>query len=103
MIETKADIVKDEIIQEAIEMAKKENQRIIEFIEGFTKEIGKKKDSPPDEVDYSEILKLVKTKYAKLVEDAVKQAAETAGSEVGMLQEIISSIYEEMEKKFGWT
>jgi len=44
MIETKADIIKDEIIQEGIEMSKKENRRIIEFIEKVAKKIGKKKD-----------------------------------------------------------
>ncbi|MFH0979791.1 MAG: polyribonucleotide nucleotidyltransferase [Candidatus Roizmanbacteria bacterium] len=100
MIETKADIIKDEIIQEAIEMAKKENQRIIKFIEKVAKKIGKKKDIVPDEESYPEILKLVKGKYAKPVAEAVKQAAETAGSEDKMLQEIVFSIYEDLEKKY---
>ncbi len=100
MIETKANMVKDEIIQEGVEMAKKENKKIIEFIEKVTKKIGKKKAAIPSDEDYSEILKLVKTKYAKPVEDAVKQAAETAGSEDRMLQEIVSAIYEDLEKKF---
>lgn len=100
MIETEAKIISDEIIQEGIEMAKKENAKIIDFINKVTKKVGKKKDIAPDEIDYSEILKLVKGKYAKPVEDAVKQAAETAGSEDKMLQEIVFSIYEDLEKKF---
>ena len=100
MIETKANMIKDEIIQEGIEMAKIENKKIIEFIENITKEIGKKKDVVPSEVDYSEIIKLVKSKYAKPVSDAVKQAASTAGSEDKMIQEVVASIYEELEKKF---
>jgi len=100
MIETKADIIKDEIIQEGIEMSKKENRRIIEFIEKVAKKIGKKKDIVPDEKNYPEILKLIKGKYAKPVAEAVKQEAETAGSEDKMFQEIISSIYEDLEKKY---
>ena len=100
MIETKANIIKDEIIQEGIEMAKKENQKIINFIEVVAKKIGKKKDDVPEEVDYSEILKLVKSKYNKQVLEAVKQAAETAGSDSKMINEIVASIYEELEKKF---
>ena len=100
MIETKADMIKDEIIQEGIEMAKKENQKIIEFIEKVAKKLGKKKDVAPEEADYSEILKLVKSKYSKPVEDAVKQAAATAGSEDKLLYEIVSSIYEDLEKKY---
>ncbi|MDO9027579.1 MAG: polyribonucleotide nucleotidyltransferase [Candidatus Roizmanbacteria bacterium] len=100
MIETKANMIKEEIIEKGIEMAKVENQKIIEFIEKITKEIGKKKDVVPVETDYSEILKLVKSKYAKLVLEAVKQAAVTAGSEDKMIKEIVDAIYEELEKKF---
>jgi len=100
MIETKANMIKDEIIQEGIEMAKIENKKIIDFIESITKEIGKKKDVAPSEADYSEIIKLVKSKYAKPVSDAVKQAAATAGSEDKMIKELADIIYEELEKKF---
>lgn len=100
MIEAKANIVNDEIIQEGIEMAKKENAKIIDFIEKVVKKVGKKKDVIPAEIDYSEILELIKSKYTKLVEEAVQQAAKTAGSEDKMIQEIVSSIYEELDKKF---
>lgn len=100
MIETKANMIKEEIIQEGIEMAKVENKKIIEFIEKITKEIGKKKDIVPVETDYSEIIKLVKSKYAKQVSEAVKQAAVTAGSEDKMIQEIVVAIFDELEKKF---
>ena len=100
MIETKANMIKDEIIQEGIEMAKIENKKIIEFIEGIVKEISKKKDVAPEETDYSEILKLVKSKYAKQVTDAVKISASTAGSDSKLIKEIIDTIYEELDKKF---
>ena len=100
MIETKANMIKDEIIQEGIEMAKIENKKIIEFIENIAKEIGKKKDISPDETDYSEIIKLVKSKYTKQVADSVKQAASTAGSEDKMMKELVDTIYEELENKF---
>lgn len=100
MIETKANMMKDEIIQEGIEMAKRENGKVIEFIEGITREIGKKKIEVPEMVDHSEILDLVNGKYATQVEEAVKQAAATAGSESKLIQEIVSAIYEELEKKY---
>jgi polyribonucleotide nucleotidyltransferase len=100
MIETKANMIKDEIIQEGIEMAKIENKKIIEFIENIALEIGKKKDVAPDEADYSEIIKLVKSKYAKQVLEAVKISASTAGSDSRMIKEIVDTIYEELDKKF---
>ncbi|MCX7955863.1 MAG: polyribonucleotide nucleotidyltransferase [Patescibacteria group bacterium] len=100
MIETKANMIDDKIIQEGIEMAKKEGIKIIDFIEKITKKIGKKKDVVPDEQDYSEIIKLIKEKYKKTLDQALKQAIETAGSEDKMLQEIINSIYEDLDKKY---
>jgi polyribonucleotide nucleotidyltransferase len=100
MIETKANMIKDEIIQEGIEMAKVENKKIIEFIEGIVEEIGKKKDVVPEEADYSEITKLVESKYATQVLEAVKISASTAGSDSRMIEEIVDVIYEELEKKF---
>src|SRR3990172_50263 len=100
MIETKANRISEEIIQEGIEKAKEENKKIIEFIEKIAKEIGKKKDDIPAEVKNSEILKLVKTKYAKSIEESIKQAAATAGSEDKMIQEIVMKIYEDLDKKY---
>lgn len=100
MIEAKANIVNDEIIQQGIEIAKRENVKIINFIEEVVKKVGKKKDIIPPEIDYSEIFELIKGKYTKLLGEAVQQAAKTSGNEDKMLQEIVSSIYEELDKKF---
>lgn len=100
MIETKANSIKEEIIQEGIEKAKNENKKIIDFIEKLTKEIGKKKDVVPAEQANKEILKLVRSKYAKSIAEALKQAAATAGSEDKMMQEIVVRMYEDLEKKY---
>lgn len=100
MIETKANIIKDEIIQEGIEMAKVENQKIISFLEDIVKEIGKKKGDVPEQVDYKEIIDHVKSKYASQVEAAVKVSAATAGSDDKLLQEIVAAVYEDLEKKY---
>ena len=100
MIETKADRLSEQIIQDGIEMAKKENKKIIEFIEKITKEIGKKKDKAPEEEYSEEIMKLVNRKYAKEIEEAVKQAAATAGSEDKLMHDVVAKIYEDLEKKY---
>ncbi|GIW64826.1 MAG: polyribonucleotide nucleotidyltransferase [Patescibacteria group bacterium] len=100
MIETKAKMIDDKIIQEGIEMAKKEGRKIIEFIEEIAKKIGKKKDIIPPEPDYSSIIKIIKSKYEEPLNQAIKQAIETAGSEDKLLQEIINSIYEDLNKEF---
>ncbi|MGB9882891.1 MAG: polyribonucleotide nucleotidyltransferase [Microgenomates group bacterium] len=100
MIETKAKMIPDIIIQKGIEMAKSENKKVIEFIEKIAAKIGKKKDVVPPEPDYSEIISLIQKKYAQPVEEAVKLAVETAGAEETLLQEIVNSIYEDLDKKY---
>ncbi len=100
MIETKAKMLPDEIIQEAIEIGKRENKKIIEFIENITKKIGKKKDIVPKKDDFSEIIKLIKEKYQDKVKEALRQSIETAGSEEVLLRELITAIFEDLDKKY---
>jgi polyribonucleotide nucleotidyltransferase len=100
MIETEAMIVKDEIVQEGIEMAKKENAKVIDFIENLVKKIGKPKSTAPDEISDHEVLNIIKKTYSQELDKAVKEIAETAGSDSHLLTEIIDKIYGEIEKKF---
>ncbi len=100
MIEAEAAIVEDKVVQEAIELAKKENQKVIEFIKSFKDKVGKEKDLPPPEEDYSEIMSLIKKSYHQEIESAVKQAASSAGSNSALLDELVSKVYEELEKVY---
>lgn len=100
MIETKAEAVYDTIIEEGIEMIREENRKVIKFIEDLREKIGKPKDVVFPEEEYKEILELVKSKYAKEIEKAVKEAASTAGTNSESLDNVIDTIYEETEKKF---
>ncbi len=100
MIETKAEAIDDVIIQDGIEMAKKENKRIIDFIESLHKKVKKEKSLIPEEPSYDDITKLVKSKYKDVVDRAVRESASTAGSDSVLLNEVINNLYEELEKKY---
>lgn len=100
MIETDAGMVKDEIIQEGIELVKKENAKIISFIEGLVKKIGKKKEEVVTNESTEEIENLLKKSYTKELEKAVKDSAVHAGSGSELLDDLVDKIYEETEKKF---
>lgn len=100
MIETEAVVVPDSIIQEGIKMAKTENAKIIEFINGVVKKAGQQKENAPEDADTKEIIDLIKKSYTKELERAVKEAAQTAGSGSELLNELIEKIYEETEKEF---
>ena len=99
MIETDAGILKDDIIQEGIIMAKQENTKIIDFIEGLAKKIGKQKEVVPSEIETPEVIELIK-KYNKEFEKAVREVAVTAGSNSATITGLVEKIYEEVEKKF---
>ncbi|NTU72872.1 polyribonucleotide nucleotidyltransferase [Candidatus Roizmanbacteria bacterium] len=100
MIETQAEVIADEVIQEGLEMAKRENARIIDFISSLREQIGKEKGAIPEEPKYDDIIKLLQGKYADRIGSAVRQAASTAGSESGELNQIIEEIYIDTEGKY---
>lgn len=100
MIESEAVIVEDQIIQEGIEMAKKENTKIISYISEIAKKIGKSKTSTPVEDISDEIIKQIKDSYKDELNIAVKEAAVTAGSDSDVMNEIVNKIYEENDKKY---
>lgn len=100
MIETSGKEIKEEIIEKGIKLAKEENKKIIEFIEKIVKKISKKKDNVKNEENYKEIYELLKNKYKKIVDQAIKQQIETAGKEDLLLQDLINSIYEDLNKKY---
>jgi len=100
MIETEADAVSDLIVQEGIELAKKENKKIIEFITSVKDKIGKQKTVVEKMEDNEEIIKLIKKTYTKGLIEALKEAYSTAGSNSALLNGIIDKIYEEMSGKY---
>jgi len=100
MIETKANALPDQIIQEGIEMAKSENVKIIEFINSVVKKVGKVKIHAAEKAATEELTEIIKNKYTKGLEQAIKLAASTAGSNSAGLTEIIDAIYEEVDGKF---
>jgi len=100
MLEAKADILDDSLIQEGIEIAKKENGRIIEFVKKVVKKVGRQKESFVESDLPAQIIELIKSKYSDSLVTAVKQAASTAGSNSQLLNDIEDQIYEDVEKKF---
>lgn len=100
MIETEADAVKDDIIQEGIEVAKKENKKVIEFIESLHEKVGKKKSSVVEVEENKELLEIIKKSYTGELIEALKEAASSAGSNSALLNGIVEKIYAEVAGKY---
>jgi polyribonucleotide nucleotidyltransferase len=83
----------EEIVKGSIYKAKEENAKIIDLIEEFAKEVGKKKDAVPTTTDAEELKDLIKKEYKKEMESAFEANAkkETGGGEVSLLAQKISS------------
>ncbi|MCS7092852.1 MAG: polyribonucleotide nucleotidyltransferase [Patescibacteria group bacterium] len=101
MIETKARMIAEEIIEDGIEMAKREGKRIIEFFKKIAQEIGRPKDTTPPEPDYSEIFQLIEKKYASLIDLGLKEAIQIAGKEEKIIQEVITSLHQDLNQRYS--
>lgn len=100
MIETEADAVKDDVIQEGIEVAKKENRKVIEFIESLRETVGRKKNPVAEAEENNELQEIIKRSYTGKLIDALKEAASSACSNSALLNEVIDDIYKEAGGKF---
>lgn len=99
MIETKAEMVDDTVIQEGIELAKKENKKVIDFITSLRKKLGKTKDTVPVEETYEEIMQLIKQKYADKLKESIQESASAEGSGSLTLDAVIDALYQDLEGK----
>lgn len=100
MIETKADMIHHEIIEQGIEKAKEENRRIIQFLHDIRAKIGKEKGSIPEETNYDEVITVIEEKHAESLTKAVKAAASSSSHESPERDAIIESLVEHFEKKY---
>lgn len=100
MIETQAGMISEQLIEEGIEMAKKENKKIIEFISSIVKKIGKTKNTVPDDEVNKEIETIISKSYKSELITAMKEAAVTPGTNSPALNDIIDRIFEETEGKY---
>ncbi len=100
MIETKAEMVDDAIIQEGIELAKKENRKVIGFMTSLRKKLGKTKDAEPVEETFEDIIQLIKRKYADKLKEAIQESASAEGSGSSTQDAVIDALYQDLEGKF---
>lgn len=121
MIETQANELPDSIIQEGIKLAKKENQKVIDFIESLREEIGQPKEEVlPDETEEKmiqllkenfkdELNALIDSKASKessdsdgvnrIADAALEKAGEDSGFEKAKLTGTIEALVKKMIKQ----
>lgn len=101
MIETKAEIVKDDIVLDGIQKAKEMNAKIIDFIEEFRKKTG----NVPKEVITKplfdeKLINTLKHDFHDKLEEVVKQKASKETRNDAAVEGLISAVAEKFEDTF---
>lgn len=92
MLEAGATEVAEDIVFEAIKRAQIENKKVIEFIEGFVKAAGVKKEEVKQDPKLAEIVALIEKTYKKQVLDLIPLKADKE-VEGGETTELVEEIY----------
>lgn len=100
MIETKAEELAEKIILDAVEMAKKENERIIEFIEKMAAKMDIIKEKADGSLVDDKIIKILKKDYQKHINDLILRKAEKEFDDEEALEVVVSEVLEKYKADF---
>ncbi len=100
MIETKAEIVKDQTVIDGIKLAKEENKKIIKFIEGLREKAGRPKLEVKSDSDIAKIVEILKKDYSKEIDTYLSHKADSEKNDNSILDEVANSILIKYPEEF---
>lgn len=100
MIETRAEELKEDIIEKGIELAKIENKKLIAFIMDFAKAVGNKKDDASDSAVDEKLLAILKKDFKKEIEALVAQKAKKEFEDKAAVEEVVNAVSEQHADEF---
>lgn len=100
MIETKAEEIKEDLIEKGIELAKEENKKLIAFIMDFAAAVGNKRDDASDSVVDEKLLAILKADFKKEINELVEQKAKKEFEDKGAVEAVVSAVSEAHTDEF---
>ena len=100
MIETRAEELKEDLIEKGIELAKVENKKLIAFINEFAKAVGNKKDDASDSLVDEKLLAILKKDFKKEIEALVEQKAKKEFEDKAAVEEVVNAVSEKYAEEF---
>lgn len=100
MIEAGAEEVTEKIMFEAIQIAKGENNKIIDFIEKIAKKIRVKKEISESNLADDKIMKVLKKDYTKHINDMILKKAEKEFDDEEALEVVVNEVLEKYKSEF---
>ncbi len=100
MIETRAEELPESVLMEGMKLAKKENARIIDFIELLRKKIGQSKDPLPSPAYDSKLLTIIKSDFKKEIDQLIQQTAVKEFEDKNALDAVVAQVAEVVKDEY---
>ncbi len=100
MIETEAEELAESVIAEGIQALKKENSKIIDFIESLRKKAGQPKEAADDKIVDDKLLKVLKSDYKVHLDQLILKKAEKEFDDEEALQVVVEEVFEKYKDEF---
>lgn len=94
MIETEAQQLSEELVEEGIKLAKSENAKIIEFIEGLREEFGEEKEVVEPDTSAEELNAMLKESFSEELNAIIDSKAAKEFSNDSLLDELVAKVME---------
>ncbi|MEX1052429.1 MAG: polyribonucleotide nucleotidyltransferase [Patescibacteria group bacterium] len=100
MLEVGAEELDEDEIKKGIEEAQKETSKIIEFIEGVRKKIGKPKEEFVEKESIDDLVQIINKDYEKEIDGIIKQKSEKEYGDDSAVSELAKKVENEHKEKF---
>jgi len=100
MIETKAEELPENLLLEGIKLAKKESQKIIDFIDNLRKKVGQPKIPFSASVFNEKLIQILRKDFDKEIDNLVLRKAEKEFDDVEALEALVGDVLEKYKDEF---
>jgi polyribonucleotide nucleotidyltransferase len=100
MIETKAEEIEEKLLLEAILLAKKEGQKIIDFIDNLRKKVGQPKIPFSSPVFNDKLVQVLRKDFEKEIDNLVLRKAEKEFDDAEALEAVVEDVLEKYKDEF---
>jgi len=100
MIETKAEELPENLLLEGIELAKKESQKIIDFIDNLRKKVGQPKIPFSASVFNEKLIQVLREDFDKEIGNLVLRKAEKEFDDAEALEAVVEDVLEKYKDEF---
>lgn len=101
MIETKADNLPEELVIQGIQLAKKENKKIIDFINKISSKVNIQKEVRVESLYNEKLMQILRQDFKKNLDRLILQKAQKEISEGEELQVIVNEVIEKYKNEYS--